>query len=138
MVEWTDEMIGASVGLNFSKPVYHDVKGAPFKIGERVRVVLLCDETGNQRFLGKVGVVKFLEYSCGCGQTYPYDPMIGVDFGRKIHGKQFEEFWKDELMVVKNPLPRPLHWMADYLMNDRNGKTFNCPKYLKDRLPFIF
>jgi CarS bacterial SH3 domain len=85
---WTDEMIGAFVRLNFSKLVYHDIAGAPFRIGERVRVVLVCDETGNPRFLRRIGIVKFLEYSCGCGQTYPDDPMIGVDFGRKIYGKQ--------------------------------------------------
>jgi hypothetical protein len=75
-------------------PIYHDVKGAPFRIGERVRVFSGGpDETFNPRFTGRVGSVKYLEYECGCGQSYPYDPMIGVEF----RARETEEFWTEEL-----------------------------------------
>jgi hypothetical protein len=73
-----------------------DVRGAPFKIGTSVRVVQLTDETANRAWLGRTGTVKFFSYDCGCGQTYPSDPMIGVESAR---GK-VEEFWKEELRPV--------------------------------------
>ncbi len=75
-----------------SEPIFHDVHGAPYKIGAVVRVVQFVDETGDSRFLGMTGTVKHFEYFCGCGQSYPDDPMIGVDFGGRV-----EEFWKEEL-----------------------------------------
>lgn len=43
--------------------------------------------------IGKVGTVKYLEYNCGCGQTFPNDPMIGVYFD----DDSVEEFWREEL-----------------------------------------
>lgn len=50
------------------------------------------------------------------------------------------------VLVIENPLPNKLSWLVNYLVNDRDiffvwdgdGKTFNCPKDLKDRLSFIF
>jgi hypothetical protein len=72
--------------------IYHDVDGAPFRIGERVRVISLSDETADSEFLGQQGQVLYFEYSCGCGQTFPNDPMIGIQFS-----EQTAEFWKEEL-----------------------------------------
>ena len=70
-----------------------DVLGAPVKIGARVRVGKGSDCTFDASFRGANGVVEYLEYSCGCGQSFPHDPMIGVRFpdGR------LEEFWAEEL-----------------------------------------
>jgi antirepressor CarS-like protein len=73
-----------------------DVRGAPFKIGTSVRVVRLADETANRAWLGRTGSVKFFSYDCGCGQTYPSDPMIGVE----LPSGKVEEFWKEELRPV--------------------------------------
>ena len=77
--------------------IYHDVAGAPFKIGERVTVVSLLDDTADAEFLGQIGWVFYFEYCCGCGQTFPNDPMIGVRFGERT-----AEFWKEELVRTGN------------------------------------
>lgn len=76
-----------------AKPTYIDVDGAPFKIGDRVRVTRGTDETFNSRYRSRVGVVEYLEYQCGCGQSYPRDPLIGV----KFTSNGIEEFWAEEL-----------------------------------------
>jgi hypothetical protein len=78
-----------------SKPIRTDVKGAPFKIGQKVRVYELSDEQGDASLLGKDGIVEHYDYSCGCGQSYPDDPMVGVRFA----SGRLEEFWKEELRV---------------------------------------
>jgi len=62
-------------------------------IGQKVKVVSLSDETGDKTYLNKSGNVEYFDYSCGCGQSYPNDPMIGVLFN---DGKT-EEFWKEEI-----------------------------------------
>lgn len=79
-----------------ARPIYQNIPGAPFKIGERVQFVKPIDDEANMHFIGKTGIVTYFEYSCGCGQSWPDDPMIGVEFrdGTK------EEFWKDELVSV--------------------------------------
>ncbi len=77
------------------KHIHADVPGAPFKIGTLVRVVRLADETGDRAWLGRTGTVKFFDYACGCGQTFPNDPMIGVEYRGRI-----EEFWKEELNAI--------------------------------------
>lgn len=74
-------------------PIRHNVIGAPFQVGEVVRVCSLVDETGLREFLGSSGAIEYFEYSCGCGQSFPRDPMIGVRFA---NGK-VEEFWPEEL-----------------------------------------
>jgi len=76
-----------------ARPIYVDVDGAPFKIGERVRVTDSKDETFDRSFKGRIGVIEYFEYECGCGQSYPDDPMIGVRFRRG----RIEEFWAEEL-----------------------------------------
>ena len=66
------------------KPFYrhYDIDGAPFKIGDKIIILNnpSCDGTFDKEFIGKEGMIKFFEYNCGCGQTYPNDPMIGVKF----------------------------------------------------------
>ncbi len=74
----------------------YDVPGAPLNIGLRVTVVQLCDDTAAEAWIGQVGVVEHYEYDCGCGQTYPHDPMIGVRFDNGA----VEEFWIEELGLV--------------------------------------
>ena len=74
-------------------PIYADVKGAPFFIGQRVTVHRLVDETVNKSFLLRSGIVHYFDYDCGCGQSYPEDPMIGVHFPNG----DIEEFWREEL-----------------------------------------
>jgi hypothetical protein len=76
------------------KLTYEDVWGAPFKIGALVRVGKGADETFDSRYSGCLGTVEHFEYQCGCGQTYPYDPMIGIRF----RDGAIEEFWTEELI----------------------------------------
>ena|SRR5258708_35879653 len=76
------------------RPIYVDVDGAPFKIGDRVRVTRGTDETFDPSYKGRVGIVEYLEYGCGCGQSYPQDPMIGVRFRGDV-----DEFWREELAL---------------------------------------
>jgi hypothetical protein len=59
-----------------AKPVRLDVPGAPFQIGQRVKVVAAIDETTDQSFIGRSGTIEYYEYSCGCGQAYPNDPRL--------------------------------------------------------------
>ena len=81
--------------------IYHDVDGAPFQIGDRVKVVALADDTADPMFLGRTGRVVCFGYTCGCGQTFPHDPMIGVKFRQKV-----EDFWREELAIVHNKAGR--------------------------------
>jgi hypothetical protein len=75
------------------RPIYLDIDGAPFRVGERVRVTDSGDETFERSYKGRIGIVEYFEYECGCGQSYPNDPMIGVRF----HKDRIEEFWAEEL-----------------------------------------
>jgi hypothetical protein len=70
-----------------------NIKGCPFKIGEKVKIKKPCDETGYPSYEGKIGVIQYFNYDCGCSQTYPNDPMIGVKFSNK----KIKEFWGEEL-----------------------------------------
>lgn len=87
-----------------SHPVRHDVPGAPFKIGEEITVTLAPDQDDGTLtpeevsfWNGRKAVVTYFEYSCGCGQSFPADPMIGVEAdGHKA------EFWKAELSEASN------------------------------------
>jgi len=78
-----------------AKPIFENVKDAPFRIGDFVKVIQIVDSTGEQKLLGKTGTVEFFEYSCGCGQSYPKNPMIGVRIAKATH-----EFWKEELFLI--------------------------------------
>lgn len=79
---------GNFLGAN---PIYEDVDGAPFLIGQAVKVVKVDESTYG--LFGRVGTVVYYEYECGCGQTFPEDPMIGVRF----EDGDREEFWAEEL-----------------------------------------
>lgn len=81
--------------------IYVAVKGAPFNIGRRVRVARLTDESGDESLLGQTGVIEHYEYSCGCGQSFPADPMIGVRF----RSGKIEEFWREELRLQRGRNP---------------------------------
>lgn len=83
------------MSLHDSKRVRQNIHGAPFRIGDAVRVVMSADETFDKQYLGEVGTVLYFDYSCGCGQSFPEDPMIGVQFT----GFRMEEFWKEELTI---------------------------------------
>ena len=82
-----------------ARPLYTDIPGTPFDIGTLVRVCRLVDEEAEPSVLGKRGIVEYVEYSCGCGQSYPHDPMIGVRFPNG----DLHEFWREELRVVSTP-----------------------------------
>ena len=73
--------------------IREDVDGAPHGIGRTVRIVFARDETFDKRFMGKIGEIVHYCYSCGCGQSFPDDPMIGVQF----KSGKIEEFWSDEM-----------------------------------------
>jgi hypothetical protein len=77
-------------------PRRKNIPGAPFRIGMRVKVVRGRDDTITPGRVGCVGVVVYYEYDCGCGQTYPADPMIGLRFA----GGRVDEFWRDELKEI--------------------------------------
>ena len=83
------------------KPNYrfHDVEGAPFNIGDHVKVLdnPNDDSTFNMVYSGKTGIIHYFEYDCGCGQSFPEDPMIGVKFSDYTIG----EFWHEELKLQK-------------------------------------
>ena len=74
---------------------YENVEGAPFHIGDRVTVLNNPnnDETFNMLFVFKTGVIVHFDSGCGCGQSFPDDPKIGVRFNNET----IEEFWKEEL-----------------------------------------
>ena len=79
-------------------PICEPVEGAPFQPGDNVKVVAVVDEftaPAHPTYIGQTGVVEYLEYSCGCGQTYPDDPMIGV----RLDDHTIREFWHEELEV---------------------------------------
>lgn len=54
------------------------------------------DTTFRVEFSGKKGIIKYFDFDCGCGQTYPIDPMIGVQFP----SGEIEEFWNEELKTI--------------------------------------
>jgi hypothetical protein len=81
-----------------ANPLFHNVKGAPFEIGDKVLVLdnPNIDETFNPVFGLRRGLIVYFEYSCGCGQNFPEDPMIGIEF----EDGRTEEFWKEELKFL--------------------------------------
>lgn len=81
-----------------ARPRYEDVPGAPFRIEAAVRVTGVDDGTADTSRVGATGRVLYYEYDCGCGQSFPDDPMIGVVFadGAVI------EYWKSELALARS------------------------------------
>lgn len=94
------KMIDHLITNTILKPQYrnYDIDGAPFKIGNKVKVMNnpSNDETFDKKYINKTGEVIFFEYDCGCGQTFPQDPMIGLRF---LNGMT-AEFWKEELSLI--------------------------------------
>lgn len=92
-----------------ANPLYRPVKGAPYVPGDIARVSGCCDEVGEDvgvpALVGRLCLVRYLEYRCGSGQHYPDDPMIGVQFSTG----ETQELWKDELELVlrHNIVDRP-------------------------------
>ncbi len=78
--------------------IIEDVEGAPFKLGDEVRVLNNpnLDCTFDKQYIGKIGRIVHFEYDCGCGQSFPADPMIGVMFS----DFNVEEFWKEEIALI--------------------------------------
>jgi hypothetical protein len=92
-----------SEDMGAQQGIYKNVAGAPFRIGDTVKVVSLSDDTADEDLLGSQGSVLYFEYSCGCGQTFPNDPMIGVQFGERT-----AEFWKEELSIQNESQREPI------------------------------
>jgi hypothetical protein len=81
-----------------AKPIYRNVKGSPFKIWDLAQVLekQFNDATFDSSFCNKIGRIIYFEYSCGCGQRYPFDPLIGIEF----QDGKIEEFWKEEIKII--------------------------------------
>jgi len=87
--------------MSSANPIYLPIPGAPFAPGDRVRVVDIIDGTVDERVVvGLSGTVVYQEYECGCGQTYPGDPMIGVKLDGFDPDILQTEFWKEELCLI--------------------------------------
>jgi len=81
---------------SWAKPIYVQTEGAPYQPNQKVVVVSSSEPPEGadvSKYIGLEGTVEYLEYSCGCGQLYPSDPMIGVRF----QDGRIEEFWHEEL-----------------------------------------
>lgn len=89
--------------MNKAKPVMVHVPGAPYQPGDRVVFTGMVDDECDRVDLGEMGVVVYLEYSCGCGQTYPNLPVLGVSFGGKVI-----EVWPEEVSPLTDITEEPL------------------------------
>ena len=89
-------MLAAGFDLG-ARPIRQRVDGAPYQPADVVRIVMSAEPKGAltdvSAFVGRTGIVEYLEYSCGCGQRFPDDPMIGVRFPDGA----LQEFWREEL-----------------------------------------
>lgn len=84
-----------------------DMAGAPFKIGDVVRIgIAQDDETFSEEHIGKIARV--IAFNKDCGASFPEDPFIvvagyfeaeGVEVGKGEHWQ--DSFWKEELKPVK-------------------------------------
>ena len=82
--------------------IYGTVEGAPVQPKDWVTITQVIDEAGEAvgcaEWIGHKALVVYLEYDCGCGQTYPGDPMIGV----RIHCQGVKhEYWHEELRLLE-------------------------------------
>lgn len=76
--------------------IREDFNGAPFKIGDNVRVVKI-DDTNQETHaedVGKTGKVVAFGIKTHCGDNYPSDPAIIVE--------GLDWYWKDELELISN------------------------------------
>jgi hypothetical protein len=96
-----DQLRKERMGMDHETPqgqVTTYVPGSSFQAGDTVVVVDDVDpEIHNVvAFIGRRGIVRSLNYDCGCGQEHPDDPMIMVEF---TNGDK-EEFWPEELHTI--------------------------------------
>lgn len=84
------------------KNITVNIPGFPISIGDRVKVLSNPnnDLTFDDKYSNKIGSVIYFNFNCGCGQSYPKDPMIGVRF---IYGQE-DEFWKEELKIYSTKI----------------------------------
>lgn len=105
--------------------IYARVPGAPYQPGDYVRVVKSPDqgELTAEQLVGRYGLVRYLEYDCGCGQTKPGDPMIGVVLEDGTRGK----FRKEELEKVEPHRSHPTWEPTVYDVHVRLGhRELSC------------
>lgn len=75
---------------------FEHVEGAPFQVGD---IVTSGETIGGKK---QTGVVNFLDYSGGCGETFPDDPMISVTWHRIYKDEDATEHcWKEELALFE-------------------------------------
>jgi hypothetical protein len=67
-----------------------------FAYGQVVKVVRGTDETFEKRFLNRKGIIVDFDYWSGCGQSFPGDPMIMVQFP----DQSSTCFWSEELELL--------------------------------------
>ena len=76
------------------------VRGAPFQVHDRVKIVRRCDDACAEQYLGKTGVVVELKGDV-CGSQLPHDPWIRVQLDDEIEGvPRRNGFGKQELEKV--------------------------------------
>ena len=74
-----------------------DVVGAPMRVGQRVTIARASDDSADQRFLGKRGVVRGLLYDAA--ELYPHEPFVSVH----VDGLGSDLFFPHELKVQRAP-----------------------------------
>lgn len=97
-------------------PRYEDIEGAPFRIGQQVRILdnPNNDDTFDMTFANLIGEIRFFEYESGCGQSYPYDPLISV----QLPNGRSDGFWKEELTANLAIPPPTLEFQKPFIPQD--------------------
>ena len=57
-----------------ANPLYRERQRSPLQDWRSMRIVCSEDDLFDRTFLGRIGIVKYFEYECGCGQSFPLDP----------------------------------------------------------------
>lgn len=94
-------------------PRNYDIDGAPFHIGATVTVKDISDpETFDylgldeaeldKALINQKAILRHYDYDCGCGQIYPDQPMIGVEFISGPLTGQVHEMWPEELVLLEH------------------------------------
>lgn len=70
------------------------------KVGDVVRVVAQTDETLEDRFVGRIGVVRDADRYHACGDNPPVDPFIEVQHAQGFGSPaEVNFYWTEELAV---------------------------------------
>lgn len=85
----------ATLGAN---PIYYHVDGAPVQPRQVVRVVAAVDRevADVSEHIGRLGLVRHLNYNGATGNDRENGPLIGLQFSNG----QREEFWPEEIEVL--------------------------------------